>query len=88
MPPAAAVGATTVEKDSKLKLSKEGAASFRIRSTEGLKTPLELTLSFLGDTGSEVGAPIDLSKFAREDWTENGKILGVTYSGTDRSDCS
>jgi hypothetical protein len=76
-------GSAVVEKGDTL--GKEGAANCHIRSTEGLKTPLELTLSFLGDAGSEVGSPVDLSKFAREDWTENGKKLGVTYEGTHSS---
>jgi hypothetical protein len=27
--------------------------------------------------------PVDLSKFPKVPWTENGKALGITYQGTD-----
>jgi hypothetical protein len=62
-----------------------GTASCRIRSGEGQNTPLELLLSFFGDKGSEVGTPADLSKLTSGAWTDNGKVLGVQYQGTDSS---
>jgi hypothetical protein len=61
----------------------------RIFSAEGECTPLELLLSFFGDTGYEVGSPIDLSTLTSKKWKENGEELGVTYEGTDGADsCS
>ena len=66
--------------------ARTGSGVCLIYSTEGTDSPLELDLFFVGDTGYEVGAPLDLSKFKRSPWTANdeaGKpeVLGVIYKG-------
>jgi hypothetical protein len=80
---------TALEKESNNRPAKEGKATpqtainCRINCAEGQYTNLELTLSFVGDKGYEVGVPVDLSKFPKVPWTEDGKVLGITYQGTD-----